>query len=192
MNSVYDSIRDKLIAVSPQVIDTEKLHVTVSGHSIGLIVNDSLLEEPLGIFFSHYIIGPSNLVPVAFENDQFLCYAVAEKDERECLDLIFDLREISKDDLNEWAHRKNVLLSHLHSVVVENKIHTTGIAVPNQWLSSRDAKPDFVVFRFWLDDQWVCPEHPEMLVLAPLGQHHCPECGQMVMAGMFHLPKDEL
>jgi hypothetical protein len=192
MNSTYNSIRDKLIAVTPQVIDTEKLHVTVNDQGIGMIVNDSLLEEPLGVAFSHYNIGPSNLIPVAFENGQFLCYEVAEKEERECLDLIFDLREIAQDDLNEWAHRKNVLLASLQQTLAENNMHTTGIAVPNQWLSSRDAKPEFVIFRFWSDNQWVCPEHTEMLVFAPIGQHHCPECGQMVMAGMYHLPKDEL
>lgn len=31
-----------------------------------------------------------------------------------------------------------------------------------------------------------CPEHPEKLAGAPLGQYHCPYCGAMVVAGVPH------
>lgn len=33
--------------------------------------------------------------------------------------------------------------------------------------------------------EW-CPYRPEALAGAPMGQHHCPSCGCMVIAGMRH------
>lgn len=31
-----------------------------------------------------------------------------------------------------------------------------------------------------------CQERPELLVNAPLGMYHCPDCGAMVLAGLLH------
>jgi len=31
-----------------------------------------------------------------------------------------------------------------------------------------------------------CPEKPELLKGAPIGQYHCPDCGVMVLAGLPH------
>lgn len=31
-----------------------------------------------------------------------------------------------------------------------------------------------------------CPYDPSMLIGVPLGMFHCPECGEMVVAGMAH------
>lgn len=31
-----------------------------------------------------------------------------------------------------------------------------------------------------------CTYHPEKLIGVPLGQHHCPNCGMMVVAGFRH------
>lgn len=31
-----------------------------------------------------------------------------------------------------------------------------------------------------------CAEKPELLIGAPIGQYHCPDCGAMVMAGLPH------
>ena len=31
-----------------------------------------------------------------------------------------------------------------------------------------------------------CPEKPELLRGAPIGQYHCPNCGVMVLAGLPH------
>lgn len=36
----------------------------------------------------------------------------------------------------------------------------------------------------------VCPEEPERLKGAPMGQYHCPWCGCMQLAGVPHLPHD--
>lgn len=36
-----------------------------------------------------------------------------------------------------------------------------------------------------------CPERPEALRGAPIGQYHCPHCGCMVIAGMPHAPHDD-
>ena len=31
-----------------------------------------------------------------------------------------------------------------------------------------------------------CPEDPEALVGQPIGMYHCPDCGEMVVAGCKH------
>ena len=31
-----------------------------------------------------------------------------------------------------------------------------------------------------------CDEKPELMVGAPIGQYHCPNCGAMVLAGIKH------
>jgi hypothetical protein len=36
-----------------------------------------------------------------------------------------------------------------------------------------------------------CPEQPLFLIGAPLGQYHCPVCGEMQLAGIPHLAPDE-
>ena len=33
-----------------------------------------------------------------------------------------------------------------------------------------------------------CAERPELLVDAPIGMYHCPDCGAMVLAGVPHPP----
>lgn len=41
------------------------------------------------------------------------------------------------------------------------------------------------------NSDWVCIEHPELLIDVPMGMYHCPVCGEMQMAGCFHLPKGD-
>ena len=31
-----------------------------------------------------------------------------------------------------------------------------------------------------------CAEKPELLLVAPIGQYHCPDCGIMILAGFPH------
>jgi len=33
-----------------------------------------------------------------------------------------------------------------------------------------------------------CQEKPELLLHAPIGMYHCPDCGAMVLAGVPHWP----
>lgn len=35
-----------------------------------------------------------------------------------------------------------------------------------------------------------CTEQPLLLAGQPIGQYHCPMCGEMQLAGMAHLPPD--
>ena len=37
-----------------------------------------------------------------------------------------------------------------------------------------------------------CPEDPELLLGAPIGQYHCPECGCMQIAGLKHFCDPEM
>ena len=54
-----------------------------------------------------------------------------------------------------------------------------------------DHKVNGALMRIYRNQDFVCKGHPEMLLGAPLGQHHCDVCGEMQMAGCFHLPKEE-
>lgn len=37
-----------------------------------------------------------------------------------------------------------------------------------------------------------CPHDPRVLAGQPIGMYHCPDCGEMVVAGMEHTPKNVL
>lgn len=36
-----------------------------------------------------------------------------------------------------------------------------------------------------------CPEKPELLLGKPIGQYHCPGCGEMQLAGLPHMAVDD-
>lgn len=48
------------------------------------------------------------------------------------------------------------------------------------------------LMRFYKDADWPCVEHPEMLLGAPIGMYHCPYCGEMQVAGTYHIPKGDI
>ncbi len=50
---------------------------------------------------------------------------------------------------------------------------------------------DGALIRVYRNQDFHCKGHPEMLLGKPLGMFHCDKCGEMQMAGMFHLPKEE-
>ena len=51
--------------------------------------------------------------------------------------------------------------------------------------------PVFVLFvRAYKTSEHPCAEHPELYLGAPLGMYHCPVCGEMQVAGTFHIPKE--
>ena len=37
-----------------------------------------------------------------------------------------------------------------------------------------------------MSQEFSCPEKPEELLGAPIGQYHCPYCGMMLIAGFPH------
>lgn len=51
------------------------------------------------------------------------------------------------------------------------------------WLRQREAPAE--PLPILANVEW-CPYRPEALARAPIGQHHCPSCGCMVIAGMRH------
>lgn len=48
----------------------------------------------------------------------------------------------------------------------------------------------FHIYRFYLNDDHPCREHSELYLNSPIGMYHCPICGDMQLAGNFHLPKE--
>lgn len=47
--------------------------------------------------------------------------------------------------------------------------------------------------RFYRNSDWPCTGHPENLIEQPIGMHHCPVCGEMVVGGVMHgKPLDQI
>lgn len=201
-NPMINLIRDKLIGLKMTAITMDVVsHSSIHGN-VQFIAADKALPDPIGVDvkFSHCITTDSHKIPVFYDAEQdLMMYLETPKrlTSAQCLDLFFDVRDISPDDMNEWSHAKNGVLSHLMQTSHENNRHLKGMELPNRWLRMKDAEGNFeplqfIVFRIWNNNDFHCHEHPETLVLAPLGQYHCPECGQMQVAGMPHLVAEEM
>lgn len=54
-----------------------------------------------------------------------------------------------------------------------------------------DHKVNGALLRIYRNQDFVCKGHPELLLGKPIGMYHCDKCGEMQMAGTFHLPKEE-
>lgn len=67
----------------------------------------------------------------------------------------------------------------------ENDCHLTG-----QYISA-DNKVTGALLRVYRNQDFACKGHPELLHGKPIGMFHCDKCGEMQMAGAFHLPKEE-
>lgn len=69
-------------------------------------------------------------------------------------------------------------------LISANQIHATSrsFVLP-------DERPATFIRVFSAKD-YPCHEHPEMLLGQPLGMYHCPACGEMQMAGCFHLDRE--
>lgn len=67
----------------------------------------------------------------------------------------------------------------------ENNCHLTG-----QYISEQN-KVTGALLRIYRNQDFVCKGHPELLLGKPIGMYHCDKCGEMQMAGTFHLPKEE-
>lgn len=94
---------------------------------------------------------------------------------------------VSKDDLK-------VILNSLLTLAHANGYHDRGVALRGSSLAG-DVSPANMTdlgfsIRFYKDSDWPCKEHPEMLYGQPIGMYHCPVCGEMQMAGSFHLPRE--
>lgn len=63
--------------------------------------------------------------------------------------------------------------------------HLTG-----QYISV-DNKVTGALLRIYRNQDFVCKGHPELMHGKPIGMFHCDKCGEMQMAGAFHLPKEE-
>jgi len=61
-------------------------------------------------------------------------------------------------------------------------LSTKGLHVHARRMSSK-----VILIRVFKNSDFSCTEHPEMLIFEPLGQYHCPACGEMVVAGFTHI-----
>lgn len=66
----------------------------------------------------------------------------------------------------------------------EDACHVTG-----NFLNT-DHKVNGALLRIYRDQDWPCHGHPEVL-RGPIGMYHCDYCGQMQVAGTFHLTKEQ-
>lgn len=183
---LVSDLKDGVFTYKPELGNEREVSVPM----IDTLLDSSLTEN---IRFSHYVYGPANMIPLQVDakNKNRILYASVsnDPDPRMALDLIFDLREVQDHD--EWAHAKNPMLALLIQHLHQSGLHQEGRAILDRiYDRGDDNQMHYVLFRVWADKDWPCTGHPEMLMFAPLGQHHCPVCGEFVMAGMYHLEED--
>lgn len=91
-------------------------------------------------------------------------------------------KDYDADSLDETIRD---IVSRYQTRSKESDCHLTG-----QYLSG-DNRVTGALLRIYRNQDFVCKGHPELLHGKPLGMFHCDKCGEMQMAGAFHLPKEE-
>lgn len=108
--------------------------------------------------------------------------------ELRCIDLFAEVPE--NTDFSIWAAEKvNPYLKNFYDDLKTSSLHSAVTLVSIVGIPEHNK---YLVLRVYNNADFVCTEHPELLLGAPLGQYHCPICGHMQIAGMFHFLKDEV
>ncbi|MNQ59435.1 hypothetical protein D3C85_736810 [compost metagenome] len=131
-------------------------------------------------------------IPLCWSNEgieQLVCTDDSLK--KPCLDLTWEITGSSAESqaaFDEALNYANVLIF---------KLDATKFHFAKRWLLSthplhrkqldRQWVPRFFMLRIYLNSDFDCIEHPEMLVGKPIGMYHCPECGAMQVGGMPHI-----
>ncbi|ARW58878.1 hypothetical protein HOS33_gp238 [Erwinia phage vB_EamM_Y3] len=77
------------------------------------------------------------------------------------------------------------VVAHYQAVAKDLDCHTVG-----RYLTE-DNKIQGALVRVFRNADFECKGHPEMLFGSPIGMFHCDKCGEMQVAGSFHLAKEE-
>ena len=81
------------------------------------------------------------------------------------------------------------LVTHIGADVMRPLIDAGQIHAMARGIVLNGERPATYIRVFRAQD-YPCSEHPETLLGQPIGMYHCPACGEMQMAGCFHLPRE--
>lgn len=135
----------------------------------------------LGISFDA-IAGPTSVVPFRYEAG--VSYFIEGKGEANtpCMTFVFCLA----GTLEEQDSQFKAIGAFTHALKYDwNEFHTAMRSLRNR---ETGATRTFV-YRVYKNDG-ECMEHPEMLCGEPMGMYHCPQCMEMVVAGLPHPSKE--
>lgn len=140
------------------------------------------------------VIGRSGLVPFQYKAGQVIFVQMEHETmaDKPVLDLVFNIFGTPEESETALMAIKG------YGVTLAKYIDFYVYHVASRLLYSDNPKyaqgqkvPRFLLLRIYKNADFECVEHPEMLVGKPLGMYHCPVCGEMQVAGIFHLPKGE-
>lgn len=102
-------------------------------------------------------------------------------------DIIWSVRNPSID-ANEVL---GAIVLKVRELMAANTILGYSFAARGFKVNPYDDSPVLVLFvRAYKTSEHPCAEHPELYLGAPIGMYHCPVCGEMQVAGTFHVPKE--
>lgn len=146
-------------------------------------------DVPLNATFDSYAVS-ANFVPHKYENGDFIFSTFdKELEDKKAHDLVFTIagdKEIVTEALDKIVQYVQDVYSKL---IAPNEYH---VAYRTLYSDNPEHKEcaRLLLVRIYRNEDFVCTEHPEMLVGAPIGMYHCPGCGDMQLAGVPHLPKE--
>jgi hypothetical protein len=124
---------------------------------------------------------PHNCVPLKYEAGRDFCMILPEES-IDTLCFVFklagDYQIINVDAIKDYMATVQIDPERFH--------------IAERTMINRETKMVRTIYvRIYRNEDFTCKEHPEMLLGQPLGQYHCPYCGDMQVAGMMHLPPEE-
>jgi len=127
----------------------------------------------------------SRHVPSKHDGTELYYTEFTDGPDKEVVDLIFNL---TAPEFERGPLLQGYVAPHFNDVVTQampHNVHHMIRALHN------DVTLKVIVIRLFNDGDFDCTEHPEMLLGVPMGQYHCPYCGEMQVAGLFHIKDEE-
>lgn len=137
--------------------------------------------KELGISFDS-IAGPTSIVPFRYKDGKnFFIEGKGEAD-TQCLTFVFCL----SGDNSLQENQMKTVGAFTHALKYDwDEFHTAFRVLKNEETGNIRT----VIFRVYKNNG-ECIEHPEMWCGAPMGMYHCPQCMEMVVAGLPHPSKE--
>lgn len=191
---------DAVVVVSGNMkrITEEVIWHFKEGHPGQQVPMQTLVDGNI-VSFSHYAICEARSVPYTADAESVYYTEVAgPEDKRVRFDLMFEVDCADASQLSpSIAPLVRKVCDLLHPLDLQNT-NPLSFHFTETWLRPDRLRPIsegnrayWYVLSVYPSADWPCTEHPEFLVGAPIGQYHCPVCGDMQMAGMMHFPKQE-
>lgn len=114
---------------------------------------------------------------------------MSEQSDKIVLDIL--INEVALADGESREYSNDILEGVVRKVVALYQARARDLAchVTGQFLAERNHVVG-ALLRVYRNDDFPCTGHPELLLGKPIGMYHCGKCGQMQVAGTFHLPME--